>query len=141
MSLPPPPYTDPVVSEKSRQARNSWLKWFELIQRAINIGSAVLGQVSLSAQSASIAATTINMPTLQAGVYQVQMIHRVTTADGVSSSLTPFVTVTESGGTRTYTGSANTSNSTSVGRTDTKASRARRERCSARNSRGAGLAR
>jgi hypothetical protein len=114
-----PPYTQPIVTALKRAA-NVWLKWFESLQRTLKIAPTVLGTVSLSGQGASIAATSISTPaTLAAGLYRLNVAHRVTRADGVSSSLTVFASVTESGIAVTYTGTANTSNALGTGKSET----------------------
>lgn len=117
MSVTEPPYRSAVINALQR-AEDVWLKWFALLKQAINRSAQVVGVVSLSGQGASIAATTISTPTLTAGVYQITMAHRVTRADNTGSSLTPYVTVTESGLTVTYTGAANTSNNVLTGKSD-----------------------
>lgn len=113
MAIPDPPNNSTLV-DGLKYAMGVWLKWFGLIQRQMNITPTVIGSVSLSAKNATIAATSISTAPLASGMYRLSVYARVTTAAGVSSSLTPFITYVESGLTKTQTGGALTSNSTTA---------------------------
>lgn len=117
MSLPEPPYNATFYNQL-RRVGDVWLKWFELLKRSMNLAPQTVSSVSLSGRTASIAATAMAPASLPSGLYLVSLTQRVTTADNVGSSLTAFLTVTESGLTVTYTGAANTSNATGTGKSD-----------------------
>lgn len=100
--IPEPPYRSPVVSAKAIML-SVWLKWCELLGRALNSSPRVLGYVTLSGLHASIAATSFATPVLAAGLYRVSVTIRPSTAATVSSSIIPFLTATQSGQTTTQT--------------------------------------
>ncbi len=110
---PPIPSRDPVV-EKSGLITRVWQVYFRNLRTDIDVAPAALHQVTLTGQTASIAATAIPSDALTAGLYRVSWYARVTTAATTSSSLTVTVGWTEGAVPLTVSGAAMTGNTTTT---------------------------
>ena len=89
MPLPRVPLLSALVTTTSH-ATEAFSRWLTALQVAVNRCAAIVssdGTVSLTAQTAAIAATTIPILTVTAGLYRVSYTLRVTTAAGVTSSV------------------------------------------------------
>ena len=118
-TIAPPPSNDSVIEldETRRDRRDpfylakSWLLWLQeavvtRVQNAPELRTAVV----LTAQNAAIGATPIPLATVTAGRYRVSYFARITTPDGVSSSLTISIGFTDGGVACTQSGAAMTGN-------------------------------
>jgi hypothetical protein len=117
-TLPGPPIRDSIVELDENNAlrrdpyylAKAWLNWvqqgvIEILQQA----PLVKAVVALTNQHASIGATPLALGTkLAAGLYRVAYVARVTTVDGVSSSLTVTLGWTSGGQALTLVGAAMT---------------------------------
>jgi|ETN02SMinimDraft_2_1059926.scaffolds.fasta_scaffold06326_5 hypothetical protein len=90
---PPAPYREQIIdsaedTEEPGIVKPRWLTWFRDIRADVD-ASPILqaSSVGLSNQKASISATQITTEPLQAGLYRVSCVTRITVADGVSSSV------------------------------------------------------
>lgn len=81
-------------------------RWNDLTQRVEQAAYRVGNPVSLAQQNASIGATPLGSAALGAGLYRVSWYARITTPDGVSSSLTVTVGWTEGGVSLSLSGTA-----------------------------------
>jgi hypothetical protein len=112
----PVPRTNDVLQTQKGKIAQWWDNWFQEIAKMLD--AANTGAVSLSAQSASVAATNITPDTptasLAAGLYQISYSARITQAAGISSSLTPAFGWTDGGVACSFTGAAMTGNSTNT---------------------------
>ena len=113
LRVAPPPFNDPLV-DKNGFMSSEFFNWLQIVVLpAIEQTPSVFGQspaVSVSGQTASIAATDLTLGSLSAGMYRVSVYLRITTPAGVSSSVTPFFNFTDDGLACTMTGTAMTSN-------------------------------
>lgn len=86
------------------------LTWFRDLQSRILLSPAKLAIVTLAGQTAAIASKPFLVGTLGPGSYRVSVFTHVTTAAGVSSSLTPSIGFTHKGDSCARTGTALTTN-------------------------------
>lgn len=100
---------EPMVDERRRPSK-TFIDWVTNLVGDVDASPARLKRTSVSGQTAAISATPIPTEALSAGWYRVTVYARVTTAAGVSSSLTPTITHTDTGQTCTQSGTALTSN-------------------------------
>lgn len=102
----------PIVEVDSKGATkglvtfNFLTRWNDLVKRLQSAAYNVAPPVALSDQHASIVATPVTTATLAAGLYRVSWYARVTTPDGVSSSLTVTLGWTEGSQALTLSGVA-----------------------------------
>ena len=94
-----------------RYMARSWLLWLQdvlvtRVQTAPELRTAVV----LTAQNAAIGATPIPLASVNAGRFRISFFARVTTPDGVSSSLTITLGFTDGGVACTQSGAAITGN-------------------------------
>jgi len=104
------PVTRDAITGRVTQAMRYWL--LSLADR-LNRTPEVLGNVSLTAQTASISATAISVPSIAPGVYRLSAAARITTAATTSSSLTVTFGWTQAVAC-TVSGSAITGNTTAT---------------------------
>ena len=90
------------------------IDWWLEQQRRVEDGPEQLGTVSLSAQSADIAATPVPMPDLTAGMYRVSYYVRVTRAGSVSGEIQIQIGWTDGTIALTSAGTNLTANTTST---------------------------
>lgn len=104
-TLPGPPIQDSIIEldENDPKRRDpfyvakTWLLWLmDTLLDAVQAAPQVLKTLPLSGQSAAIGATAIALGSLSAGTYRVSYYARITTPDGVASSLTVTLGWTES---------------------------------------------
>ncbi len=115
---PPPLSTD--VSEKGGTITQNWADWITLslvrrLQAAVSTLSHPVdpgSTTTVDSSSASIGVTSFPLSTVNAGMYRVGWAARVTTAAGISSSLTVSVAYTRLGVSCVQTSAAMTSNAT-----------------------------
>lgn len=95
-----------------------WYRWLvESLVTRVQAGTTVVKTVTLTAQNASIATTSIPIGSVASGLYRLSWYTRVTTIGTVSSSLTVTFSWTESGIPLSSSGAAMTGNTTSTTQT------------------------
>ncbi len=105
--------TDPKRRDPFYMAK-TWLLWLmDSLVKAVQAAPQILTTVALAAQSATIGATAIPLGSLTAGVYRVSYYARITTPDGMASSLTVNLSWVESGVALSVSGAAITGDATS----------------------------
>ena len=114
-SLPPLPETQAIVSTTGMPTDLFRLCWNVL--RDSMTRTPTEARISGSAQTATLAATTIRTTIMQA-VYEVGYYIRKTTADGVSSSLTVTLAWTENGVAQARVFAALTTDTTAANQSD-----------------------
>lgn len=108
------PYWE-VLADKKGYITPTWLRWFVLtLLGQVNKTAIVIGLVSKTGQTASLPTTGVPLPALSSGLYRVSWYQRVTTPDGVSSSLTTTISWTESGVALSSSGAAMTGDTTTT---------------------------
>ncbi len=97
------------VTLASRIVSGDWYRWLSQLTSAIgSTPTTFSSQIALTNQNAAIATSNIPLPALNAGNYLVMTYARITTADGVASSLTVTAGWTETGVPLTLSGAAMT---------------------------------
>jgi hypothetical protein len=122
MALDPPPDKAPIADRWFTSG--DWLRWFLAIWGNVSAQPLLIGlttstpgspatspPVSLTNQNAAIATTPIPLPTLTGEPCRITWYARITTADGVSSSLTVTISWTEGGVAKSVSGAALTGDS------------------------------
>lgn len=105
-----PPYYEPPLEGRPERISKNWYNWLDTLRGRVDESPQAVETVSLPVTSnASIAATPI-LVTQTAGLYRVSYYLRITTAAGVSSSVTVTIGWTESGVPLTLSGAALTTN-------------------------------
>lgn len=106
---PPIPLSDPIAQPRRANIpkdqkdvfegliTDPWVKWFQTQTQTIQSTPQSAGSVSLTNQSASIAATAIPSGSLSSGVFRVSYYNRVTQAATTSSGLQMIFGWTDSG--------------------------------------------
>ena len=94
-----------------------WVKWFQEQSSAIQAAPQNVGSISVSAQTASIAATAIP-GSLNTGIYRLAYYFRIT-SPGTTSSLSVTFAWTDNGVNCTKSFTANTGNTTGTTSSDT----------------------
>jgi hypothetical protein len=110
----PHPYRTPIVGVVGKLVDHVWSDWFRAVADAITSTAQKIAFVEKTSQTAAIASTDIPAPTLTAGLYKISWYARITTAAGVSSSLTPSFTYVDGGVSCTVSGAAMTGNTTAT---------------------------
>jgi len=110
VQLAPPTFTDAWVTSKGIPTTDI-TNWFLItllpaISQSVSVSNSGSPPLEYSDQSASISSTPLPVGNISAGWYRVSVFLRVTTADGVSSSVTPFVQYPNDAITCTDTGAA-----------------------------------
>jgi len=113
------PVTTPVLGrERGGLLSFEWEQWFNRMPATLNAIPSVFNIVSLSDQSAAIAATDFSNSTLLKGTYRVSYHARISRAATTSSSLTLTFTWEEDGVTQTVTGAVMNGNTTTTRQSD-----------------------
>ena len=112
IKLSPPPFGDAFVDKDLRLTSDAF-NWFLItllpaVEQTPNVFG-VSPPVEIENQNASIAATSIPLGSVPTGLYRVSIYTRITSPDGVSSSVTPFINFPDEGVSCTLTGTAMTS--------------------------------
>lgn len=116
-----PPIQDSLIetNDLDPQRRNpfymakGWIVWLQdSILARIQASAQVLKVITLTNQSAAIGATAVPLGTVTAGMYRIAWYARITTVDGVSSSLTVTARWTEGAVALTLSGAAITGDTT-----------------------------
>ena len=120
----PFPYETPVSPEivdknTGKKVRSPYfsqehIDWWLEQQTRVEESPAQIGRVSLTAQGASIGATSIGLPAVAASLYRVSYIARISRAGSVSSSLTVTFGWTRSSVSISQAGAAITGNTTAT---------------------------
>ncbi|MEK9723024.1 MAG: hypothetical protein VW405_06005 [Rhodospirillaceae bacterium] len=108
----PAPFMDGMVGKVGGRLSDTWQFWVERVVASLHAVPSVLRLVALEEQNASISATDLPDMILEAGVYRLSYYARITTAAGVSSSLTVTFAWTDGGVAQTYSGAAINGNTT-----------------------------
>ena len=118
-----PPVGDSLIeTEENKPARRdpffiskSWLIWLqESLVTRVQTSPDLRAFVRLTGQNAAIGATPLPIGSVTAGRYLISFYARITTVDGVSSSLTVRLHWTESAISLTTSGAAMTGNTTTT---------------------------
>lgn len=107
-TIPPIPVISPWIQPGSWELSSDAYRWLSQLAGVTGSAPSAFPKVSLDGQSAAITTTNIPLPALSAGDYSVAYYARVTTVDGVSSSLTVTLGWTESAVSLTVSGAAMT---------------------------------
>ncbi len=122
-NLPGPPFQDSLIEldEQSTARRDpfymakSWLLWLlDSLLKAVQAAPQILTTVPLQAQHATIGATAIPLGSVTAGLFRVSYYARITSPDGVGSSLTVTLSWTESAVALSLSGAAMTGDTTTT---------------------------
>lgn len=97
-----------------------WVDYFTSQGQLTGDAPARIKTVQLTTQSAAIGATDFSGATLSSGLYRVSYYARITTPDGVSSSLTVTFDWTDGGATPSFSGAAITGNTVTSYQSETK---------------------
>jgi hypothetical protein len=103
---------EPMVTQAGKPSK-TFIDWVTSLLFSVNAAPARVDTVDKSNQNASIGTTTIGTPTAT-GMYRVAVYQRITTAAGVSSSLTTTIAWTDGGVTCSLPGAALTGNTTTT---------------------------
>lgn len=106
----PPPVREAVVNRATGLFSTAWETWLLRMPRTLHAIPSVINLVSLEDQGAAISATDLANGVLTEGVYRISYHARITTAAGVSSSLTVAFIWTHGAVVQTYTGTSITGN-------------------------------
>jgi hypothetical protein len=105
---------EPMVNA-NRKPSQRFIEWATALLGNVDAAPARVFTVNLSAQNAAIGTTAIGTPAAT-GLYRVAVYQRITTAAGVSSSLTTTIAWTDGGVTCSLAGASLTGNTvTTVG--------------------------
>lgn len=109
LQIAPPVFEDPFVEKNGRLSSEAF-NWFTItLLPRVGQTPNVFGRtppLELTGQNAALALTALPLGSLSSGLFRVTTYLRVTTADGVSSSVQPVLTFIDSGVTCTMTGTA-----------------------------------
>lgn len=96
------------------QVTDSWQQVFTALSTTVSQQPTLITKVSLTGQGAAIAATDLSGGSQSTGLFRITYYARITTAAGVSSSLTVTIGWTETGSALTLSGTAMTGNTTTT---------------------------
>lgn len=119
LALTSPPLQSPLTEPPSMGKQPTylitrvWSDWFNGIVQRAQTASYAVASTTLTVQNASIGVTAL-VPSAAQGRYRVTVHARVTTVDGVASSLIPVISYTNGGVACTQSGAALTSNNTGL---------------------------
>jgi len=91
-----------------------WLQYFNAQGATIDEKPSRKAKVNLSGQGAAITTTPIPLGTIPPGIWRISYIIQITTAAGVSSSVTPTFSWTANGLAKSASGAAITGNTTTT---------------------------
>jgi hypothetical protein len=118
MALPPdpPPYIAPIAEGRPEVMGSAWMRWFQatVFNSLASASRTLPAIIALTGQGAAIGTTNIPLPAITAGQYILSYYARITTAAGVSSSLTVTLGWTESSIPLTFSGVPMTGNTTTT---------------------------
>jgi len=110
----PAPLSSAVVNRATGMLSGVWQEWFLRIPQTLDSIPNIVNVTDLTSQGASITATDFSLAVLPAGLYRASYLARITTAAGVSSSLTVALAWTDGGVAKSLTGAAITGNTTAT---------------------------
>ena len=119
MASPPMPARDALTYTNRNLITRSWQVWLRNLTTQVNDAPSRIQTVSMSAQSASIGATSIPSTTLTTGLYRVTWYTRIAVAATTSSSLTLTLNWIDDAVTMSLSGAAVTGNTTTTSQTGT----------------------
>jgi len=119
MASPPMPARDALTYTNRNLITRSWQVWLRNLTTQVNDAPSRIQTVSLSAQSASIGATSIPSTTLTTGLYRVTWYTRIAVAATTSSSLTLTLNWIDDAVTMSLSGAALTGNTITTSQTGT----------------------
>lgn len=115
----PAPVFDRVSDQKTGILTDAWSRWFARLPETLGGIPSVLNRVTLSSQGASIGATSFAGATILKGNYRATYYARITTAAGVTSSLTVTLAWTDGAVAQTFSGAAMAGNTTTTWQSNT----------------------
>ena len=110
----PAPLMDAVVNRVNGLLSPPWQEWFARLPTTLHSIPNIVNVTELTEQNTSLSATDFSLAVLPAGLYRVSYLARITTAAGVSSSLTVALAWTDAGVAKALTGAAITANTTAT---------------------------
>lgn len=123
----PMPVADPITGPPDPNKKNSvgwlvsnsWIIWLQSQSTGISNAPTKITDVPISAASASIVPTSLNLGATSQGVYRVTYYARISRAASASSSLTVSIQWTDGGVAITGSGAAITGNTTTTFQSNT----------------------
>lgn len=109
----PAPLADAVLGASGRLSAR-WEEWFARLPTTLHSIPNIVNVTELTEQNSSLSATDFSLAVLPEGLYRASYIARITTAAGVSSSLTVVLAWTDGGVAKSLTGAAITGNTTAT---------------------------
>jgi hypothetical protein len=109
INIAPPTFEDPFVEENGRLSSEAFNYFMTILLPRIGQTASIFGTAPVLEQEGiddALATTPLPMGTLSTGIYRVNVYVRVTTPDGVGSSVQPFVQFIDDGVTCTMDGPA-----------------------------------
>jgi hypothetical protein len=110
----PAPLMDAIVNGPTGMLSPKWQDWFVYLSPTLHSIPNIVNVTELTGQGAAITATDFSRAVLPAGLYRASYLARITTAAGVSSSLTVVLRWTDGGVAKALTGAAITGNTTAT---------------------------
>lgn len=110
----PAPLMNAVVNRVTGTLSDVWQEWFLRIPPTLASIPNIVNVMELAEQNTSLPAADFSQAELPTGLYRASYLARITTAAGVSSSLTVVITWTDRGVTKTLAGAAITGNTTAT---------------------------
>src|SRR3989304_6643158 len=110
----PAPLQNAVPDRKTGLLTIPWLQWFSQLPPTLASIPNIVNVTELTGQGAAITATDFSGAVLPVGLYRASYLARITTAAGVSSSLTVTLAWTDGGVAKALTGAAITANTTAT---------------------------
>ena len=112
--LQPYPTGAALIDQARKTVTFVWSRWFTAVRAAMNKRAEVVGSIALTAQTASIASTTLPTSLLVHARYRVSFQVRVTTAAATSSAIQVTIGWTDGGVAQTHVGTNLTGNLTTT---------------------------
>lgn len=121
-TIAPLPRTTPLIQTIQQFGKSvltgmlsfDWDVWLQGLAQRVNNSAELLGSVTLTGQTAAIAATAFALPDSSSGLYRITIYARIATPASVSSSLQVTITTTDGAVTISPSTSAATGNTDST---------------------------
>lgn len=110
----PPPLMDALVNRVTGLLSVTWQDWFARLPTTLGSIPNIVNVTELTEQNTSLSATDFSQHVLPPGLYRASYLARITTAAGVSSSLTVVLAWTDGGVAKSLAGTAITGNTTAT---------------------------
>jgi len=111
----PAPLADAIANRQTGLLGPRWQEWFAFLTPTLHSIPNIINVTELTEQNTSLSATDFSRQAVLApGLYEALYLARITTAAGVSSSLTVVLAWTDAGVAKSLTGAAITGNTTAT---------------------------